>query len=216
MSPTFRDGVVKDANLPDDARRRLVAAAFQMPSVQTMVSRKSSVTNAFVSAIIPVIPPTHGQIEQALTILGMAPDAVWCAYCGDKATEWDHLRALVLNRRPTGFISEIANLVPACGKCNQSKGNKPWRTWIASAAKLSPTGRGVIGVPDRVSRLEAYERWLAPTVLDFATILGFERWERYWSLCEDVIAEMRQCQNVADDIRVEIVRSLVAGNEHGV
>ena len=34
-----------------------------VPSVQTMASRKSSITNAFVSAIIPVIAPTH---EEAL------------------------------------------------------------------------------------------------------------------------------------------------------
>ena len=93
-----------------------------MPSVQTMVSRKSSITNAFVNTIIPTIPPTNDEIAKSLTILGMEPDDVRCAYCGDKATEWDHLRPLVAKRRPTGFISEIANLVPACGKCNQSKG----------------------------------------------------------------------------------------------
>ena len=51
----------------------------------------------------------------------------------------------------TGFITEIANLVPACGKCNQSKGNKPWRDWMLSGAKLSPTGRAVANVADRVS-----------------------------------------------------------------
>jgi hypothetical protein len=103
---------------PDDHRRKILRAAFQMPSVQTMVSRKSSITNAFVSAIIPVIPPTHGEIEEALRILGMEAHDARCAFCGDKASEWDHLRPLVVERRPTGYISEIANLVPACGKCN--------------------------------------------------------------------------------------------------
>jgi hypothetical protein len=172
---------------PDEHRRKILATAFQMPSVQTMASRKSSITNAFVSAIIPVLPPSHDEIEEALRILGMEPHDVRCAFCGDKASEWDHLRPLVLNRRPTGYVSEIANLVPACGKCNQSKGNKPWRDWMRGAARLSPTGRGLAGVADRMAKLEIYERWRTPTRVDFEAVLGVEGWAHYWSLCEGVI-----------------------------
>ena len=61
------------------------------------------------------------------SVIVLGEEGARCAYCGDKASDWDHLRPLVVKRRPTGFISEIANLVPACGKCNQSKGNSPWR-----------------------------------------------------------------------------------------
>src|SRR4051812_27975243 len=116
----------------DNVRAKVLQAAFRMPSVQTMVSRKSSITNAFVNAIIPVVPPTVAEIAEALRILGMEAEDVRCAYCGDKSTEWDHLRPLVKARRPTGFISEIGNLVPACGKCNQSKGNSGWESWMRS------------------------------------------------------------------------------------
>src|SRR3954471_17910748 len=143
---------------PDDHRRKQLLAAFQMPSVQTMVSRKSSITNAFVSAIIPVIPPSHEEVYESLQILGMEPDNVRCAYCADISSEWDHLRPLVVKRRPTGFISEIANLIPACGKCNQSKGNKNWRDWIAGPAPRSPTGRAIKGTDRRITCLEAYEK----------------------------------------------------------
>src|SRR5437773_5742088 len=101
--------------MTEEERHKILAAAFQMPSVQTMVSRKSSITNAFVNAIIPVVPPTVNEIEEALRILEMEPDDLRCAYCGDKASEWDHLRPLVKGRRPTGYISEIGNLVPSCG-----------------------------------------------------------------------------------------------------
>jgi len=187
---------------------KALEAAFWMPSVQTMVSRKSSITNAFVNAIIPTTVPSADEIEQALTILGMNPSDVRCAYCGDKATEWDHLRPLVQNRRPTGFISEIANLVPSCGKCNQSKGNKHWRTWITSNAKLSPTGRGIANVADRIARLDAYDAWRLPTHISFETVLGSERWEHYWKLCEEVIAELRKCQEVADFIRGQIIDAI--------
>ena len=190
--------------VPDDHRRKILAAAFQMPSVQTMVSRKSSITNAFVSAIIPVIVPTHGEIEEALRILGIEANYVRCSYCGDKASEWDHLRPLVLKRRPTGYISEIANLVPACGKCNQSKGNKPWREWMLSTARLSPTGRAISGVAERIERLENYEKWRTATKVDFESALGRDGWEHYWSLCESVIEQLRQCQLVADNVRVAV------------
>jgi hypothetical protein len=179
-----------------------------MPSVQTMTSRKSSITNAFVNAIIPVIAPTPDEIEESLLILGMQLTDVRCAYCGDKATEWDHLRPLVLDRRPTGYVSEIANLVPACGKCNQSEGNKPWRTWMLSSANLSPTGRRLAGVPDRVARLEAYERWRPPRKIDFESILGKQVWEQYWSLCENVIAELRRNQEVANGLRDRIAETI--------
>jgi len=188
-----------------ELRQKLLTAAFRMPSVQTMVSRKSSITNAFVSAIIPVVPPTRDEIDKALEILAMKPDDVRCAYCGDVSTEWDHLRPLVIKRRPTGFISEIANLVPACGKCNQSKGNKNWRDWITSPAPRSPTGRAITGTDRRVARLHAYEKWRVPTQVDFSTIVGPADWEKYWELCEELIAELQKCQAVADAIRVRVI-----------
>ena len=200
------------ASSPDDLRRRQVLGVFQMPSVQTMVSRKSSITNAFVNAVIPTIPPTSAEVEEALHVLGMTCDDIRCAYCGDPKTEWDHLRPLVLDRRPTGYVSEIANLVPACGKCNQSKGNKPWREWMLSKARLSPSGRGIADLNERIARLSAYERWRKPLSVDFIAILGQEAWDHYWTLCEAAIEELRQSQQVADHMRAKIIAALEQGS----
>lgn len=196
-------------NTPDEElRQSLLLSAFRMPSVQTMVSRKSSITNAFVGAIIPVVVPTVREIEESLAILGSDPGNVQCAYCGDKASEWDHLRPLVVKRRPTGCISEIANLVPACGKCNQSKGNQPWKDWMLGKARLSPTGRGIAGVTERVARLERYEQWKSPTMVNFESIVGTDEWESYWGLCEVLNADMRKAQTVADALRVRILAAI--------
>lgn len=193
----------------EELHKTHVRQAFRMPTVQTPASRKSSVTNAFVNAVIPVLIPSVEQVAEALQILHIDPTDVRCAYCGDNSTEWDHLRPLVLQRRPTGYVSEIANLVPACGKCNQSKGNKPWREWmLGTKGKWSPTKRGIHDVDVRIQRLEAYERWRKPTRIDFATIIGSEEWEHYWSLCESVVAEMRECQQVANDIRDRVRESI--------
>src|SRR6478609_11845284 len=107
---------------------------FTMPRPVAITGRTSSITNSFINSIIPVVVPTRDEVKCALKILGME-ERVDCAYCGDPYTEWDHLRPLVVDKRPTGYISEIHNLVPACGKCNQSKGNKSWKAWIQSTAK---------------------------------------------------------------------------------
>lgn len=193
----------------EDARGAILKAAFRMPSFQTMVSRKSSITNAFVCAVVPAIVPSLDEIEAALNILEMNPSDVRCAYCGDKATEWDHLRALVSGRRPTGYITEIGNLVPACGKCNQSKGNKAWRQWMLSNARLSPTGRQIADVKARIVRLELYEQWRSPTRVEYDKILSPDEWDRYWKLCDDVIAELRRCQDVADAVRSRITSAIL-------
>lgn len=195
---------------PEDAIRcKVLLACFQMPKIQSMVSRKSSITNAFVNTLVPQIVPTVEEIEQALAVLAMDPADVRCAYCGDRSTEWDHLRPLVVKHRPTGYISEIANLVPACGKCNQSKGNKPWRAWIlGTTAKHSPTKRRIADLTSRIERLDAYERWRSPTIIDFGAIVGKERWDAYWKLWEELNADMRKCQDVANSFMEEIADSL--------
>ena len=80
---------------------------FRMPTAVKITGRTSTITNSFVNAIIPVFMPTDQEIREALGLLGMTVDDVRCAYCGDRATEWDHLRPLVKNQRPTGYVSEF-------------------------------------------------------------------------------------------------------------
>jgi hypothetical protein len=46
-------------------------------------------------SIIPSIMPSDAEVAEALNILGMVPENVECAYCGDPVTEWDHLRPIV-------------------------------------------------------------------------------------------------------------------------
>jgi hypothetical protein len=181
--------------------------AFRMPAVQSMTSRKTSITNAFVSSIIPVIRPSDDQIAEALSVLGMTAETVSCVYCGDKCNAWDHLQPLVVNRRPTGYISEIANLVPACQPCNSSKGNSKWRDWMAGKASQSPTTRGIQNVESRVTRLEAYERWRKPTLVDFEAIVGHDAYEAYWLELDRIIAEMEISQAIANELRTKIANA---------
>jgi HNH endonuclease len=136
----------------------------QLPTTMTVTGRSSSITNAFFNAIIPVIDPTEAEELEALRILGIEPHDIRCAYCGDKATEWDHFRSIISNQEPTGFITEIANLVPSCGRCNQSKGKSNWLVWMQGSARLSPKTRGVLDLHDRIARLTAFVIRVEPGV----------------------------------------------------
>ncbi|WP_322411717.1 HNH endonuclease [Microbacterium invictum] len=158
------------------------------------------------NGIIPVIWPTAAQVEEALNILGM-PGQVLCAYCGDPSTEWDHLRPLVVNQQPTGYISEIHNLVPACGKCNQSKGNSYWYDWLFGAARLSPTTRGVPGLDERAERLRRYEQWGTPTRVDFLEVVGDELWNQHWRNHAAILELMRDAESTVAQIRDRIASS---------
>jgi 5-methylcytosine-specific restriction endonuclease McrA len=172
-----------------------------------ITGRSSSITNAFINAIIPIVQPTEKLVKEALSILGMDHDTFQCSYCGASASEWDHLRPLVVNKQPTGFISEIHNLVPSCGKCNQSKGNKEWRRWMVSEARLSPKTKGITDLAERMSRLEAYEKWGTPTKVDFEAIVGSDIWKRHWQNWEQVQRIMRDSQDLAEQINHKVAQA---------
>ncbi|WP_313366207.1 HNH endonuclease [Microbacterium sp.] len=184
---------------------------FAMPKAVRITGRSSSITNSFVNGIVPVIRPSDAEIDEALEVLGMSAEVV-CAYCGDRATEWDHLRPLVQNQRPTGYIHEIHNLVPARGKCNQSKGNKHWREWMFGPARLSPRTREVPDIEARSEALERYEAWTRPTQVDFAGTVGEELWEQHWANHRALLRQMRTAEEVVKQIRARIT----AGVEEGV
>ena len=176
-----------------------------MPIPMKITGRSSSITNAFINSIIPVIVPTNEQIKEALEILGMDQDNFQCSYCGSVATEWDHLHPLVLDKKPTGYISEIHNLVPTCGKCNQSKGNKDWDKWIISDAKLSPKTRNISDIEERIEKLQKYSNWGNPIKVDFEELIGKEKWKQHWDNWEKIQNEMKIAQELANEIKDKIV-----------
>lgn len=140
----------------------------------------SSVTKAFVEGIIPTINPTEDEIDQVLSFLNMTRGRVNCAYCGGPYTEWDHFRPLVKDKRPTGYITEINNLVPSCGKCNFSKGNKEWQVWFKSTARLSPTTRQVENLDQLYASLLYFEAKTKPLIIDFSKLEKHPMWIKYW------------------------------------
>lgn len=175
--------------------------------------RSSSITAAFVTAIVPQIEPRDEEIAEALKILEMSSDKMECIYCGGSYSEWDHLRPLVSGQKPTGFITEIRNLVPSCGKCNQSKGNKHWKAWMTSDAKLSPKTRGVKDIDLRIARLTKYEQWGNLMPLDLSAFVTKEQWDQYWESWRGLLRDMNDIKKHAASIKTTIVKKITSSNK---
>lgn len=166
-----------------------------------LTGRRSTLTGLFFTTLTPYIEPTEDQVNEALAVLGMRTGQCVCAYCGDKKSEWDHFRAVVRDRKPTGYITELANLVPACGKCNQSRGNKDWRIWMKSTAKHSPASRGIVDIDDRMRRLEAFEQWSKPARIDYQGLFGDAKWAQHTQHLEDVLRLLEKAEQHAAELR---------------
>ena len=139
-------------------------------------------------------------MAEALSLLGMDDTNLRCSYCGQPATDFDHFRPVVKGRRPTGFATDVRNMVPACGPCNQSKGGQYWRDWIMGksigAQRTHDPWR-----EDRILRLEQFEKWSAHSPLNIDAIVGRGRMLAYWQRLEQIKEEMQDAQAEADSIR---------------
>ena len=179
---------------------RKPSEAFMLPRHVSVMMASSSINDSFADGIVPVIRPTDDEIVAALETLGMTPETVSCAYCGDPCTEWDHLNPLTSGTMPTGYVTEIRNLVPCCSSCSKSKGNQNWREWIISDAPMSPRSRGIADITVRIARLDRYEEKFKPMRLDIESIVGEELWERHWRNRDAVLKAMNDSMAVSFEI----------------
>ena len=183
---------------------RELLACFRMPGGFAITGRTTSIRNVFVAAIIPTVRPSVDEIRKVLEILELDPRDLRCSYCGDLASEWDHLRSLVKEGRPTGYPSSIRNLVPACGKCNQSKGSRDWKEWMLGAAPRSPSVRGVANIQERIARLERFESWSNCVPLNIKDLVSPKLWDEYYALQDEILRKMRDAHGLAKQIALEI------------
>jgi NMD protein affecting ribosome stability and mRNA decay len=95
-----------------------------------------------------IVAPDHRVSKQEWALVLAEFDGT-CAYCGATASAEnrgivpDHLVAV------TDFGELVpGNIVPACQTCNDSRGNKPWRTFLSSRFPADAT--------NRIRRIEQY------------------------------------------------------------
>lgn len=119
----------------------------------SIMRRKSTVANAFASALAPHDIYIPAAVAEAIRDLGQDPKAeLECVYCGAMAATWDHVFNRVVKGDFSGHGHRIRNLVPCCRTCNERKGQKPWRAFLED---LNP--------PDKNLRIGRMEKFLSHT-----------------------------------------------------
>ena len=115
-----------------------------------------------------------------------------CAYCGKPAKHLDHLHALIVDRKPTGYGTDPGNLVPCCGDCNQPKGNLYWEDFMRSS---SCHHVGDTQTPDpkdamekRIKNLLSFQKTMPPkrATLDDEVL---EKWASILSSFDDLLKQ---------------------------
>jgi hypothetical protein len=185
----------------------------KIPGKTTASGRSSSITNAFINAALPYVKLSEVQKLKILHFLEIEPENVECAYCGDVATEWDHFFPTIKDRKETGYFTEAGNLVPACGKCNQSKGNKDWLIWINSDAPLSPKSRGVKNLERRIRLLSDFASTFPAQKIDLSAVRHTNEWKQYESLMEDIIQKLKSADEMAKHLSKTIFLASGLPNE---
>lgn len=90
------------------------------------------------------------EIREVLKFFGDDPPA--CAFCGAAPiSRWDHLVPVT-----QGGDTVLGNMVPACSKCDDSKGDQPFEAWALGSAPGSPRSRGVADLEQRLAKLRDY------------------------------------------------------------
>ena len=104
---------------------------YRYPANDKLTARNSTICRSMANTLLRRDACTVDDEEKWLSFF---PNNT-CAYCGREATHLDHLYPLINGRKPTGYGTEPANLVPCCHKCNQLKGNTNWEEFIEDDTK---------------------------------------------------------------------------------
>lgn len=190
----------------------MILGNLNIPSINSITSRSSSIRAAFVKAVIPTIFPNDIEVREKLLnelydLLPHTHRGSKCAYCTSKATEWDHFRSVIKNSKPSGYSTDIYNLVPSCGKCNQSKGSKEWNVWIKSEAALSPkTLKTPYLEEEIIPNLIKFEEWSNSKTYKL-TEVEIAELEVYMSECEELIKSLYKYQEKAKAFQIKFQES---------
>ena len=186
---------------------------FKLPTKSDLKSRTSTISNAFAIAITPYIYPSEEEISSFLMELHLKQGQ--CAYCLGKANAMDHVKPLVTNGLPTGYITEIRNLVPCCSACNSAKGAQDFKSWYKSAknvARLHLEGLTDTQIEERFEIISRYVDKI-PQPIDYKTILGDDMWNEYLRRKEEMISLLKDDQVFCDKLNAIIKLKIDSENK---
>lgn len=183
----------------------MINKKFKLPTKSDLKSRISTINNAFAISITPYIYPTKDEMESFLEELDIEEGQ--CAYCLGKANAMDHVKPLVTNGLPTGYITEIRNLVPCCSACNSAKGAKDFKSWYKSEKninRLLKEGLSENQIEVRYKIVSDYIEKI-PDPIDYQEILGKELWNEYLQKKNEMICLLKEDQKFCNHLS-EIIK----------
>jgi len=181
---------------------------FKMPTKSNLKGRSSTISNAFAISITPYIYPTETEIEHFYELLDIKEGQ--CAYCLGDGNGRDHLKPLVRDGLPTGYITEINNLVPCCQACNSSKGAKDFSVWYNSPKNLKRLqARGLTDedIRHRFEIISSYEQRISKPI-NYEKLVGKEKWEEYKAKKKNLIKQLNENQKFCDDLNNIIISKM--------
>lgn len=132
-----------------------------------------------------------GTQEAEAVVSFFGPGSPECAFCGSAdVRRWDHLIPLGL-----GGDTVLGNMVLACGRCDDSKGQRPFEEWMLSDAPFSPTTRRVPDIRQRIARLKAYMLRFGYVPRELEKRLSAEELQRF----AEIRAKQRQLRREIED-----------------
>ena len=162
--------------------------------------RKTTINNAFASALAPFDNYDLVRLKNAMEFLGQADlENLICVYCGNFAETWDHLVGLVKNSELNGNGHQIGNLIPCCKSCNSKKGNQDWRTFIRKTIFDSEKSIQL------EEKLDSYHQQFSTSLdLSWSRTNSPQLWEQYSVIKQKIFDLMTQADQIANQLRLEI------------
>lgn len=160
--------------------------------------RKTTINHAFASAVAPFDKFDNQVVRDAISSLGQDPDGdLRCAYCDSDAETWDHVNGIVKGGKFSGFGHRIGNLLPCCKSCNSAKGNKDWKSYIASVSMSKAT---------REKRISVIQSYLDQYMVSDSLPDGLPEVTELEEIKNQVHSLMSRADKVASDLRTRLSR----------
>lgn len=186
---------------------------YKMPTRSTLKQRSSTINNAFAMSITPYIKPSDSDLIDYYERLRINNGQ--CAYCLREGNGRDHLKPLVCDGMPTGYITDIHNLVPCCPACNSAKGSKTFEDWYKSEKnieRLKKLGLTDEEIDERYNTIIKFSESI-PSPIDYEKIVGKESWEEYNKRREKLIKQLDEDQNFCNELYSIIMKEYQQNKE---
>lgn len=158
-------------------------------------SRKSTISNAFASAIAPYDDYDEVKLKEALNILDQNDyEDLTCVYCGSKANTLDHLVNLVKKSEFQGYGHQIGNLVPCCSTCNSKKRDLSYEEFILKSTNIKGNKKKLI---ERIDKF--HNSYTKPVNVNKLKL--HKKYMEYMKLKEKIINLLDKADSIAEQIR---------------